>query len=306
MANDYSNLFRTLTQSFNELGRKPDNKNALIGMVRQDITPAFGEMFGTVSTNIVNSSGTPTNLASGSRLTLSDVNFDPMNVTLDQHPSYGFSLPAIDQSKGVDDPAIRTLRDEAVKKIGDAINTYLVGLITTGNFTNTPVDTTADADIPDTAMASAWETLANLGVPVGDLGDMFLITRPTVYKSLLLNDSWTRHSDIGDIASGIRVTALLGTQWGAFVDFDPNMTAPASGVYTSLYFHRNAIALVARAVKPPLSDGPQCTYVYYRGIPIRVVVDYDPTLLADVMTFDVLFGAAVVRPTWGIILKNTP
>jgi hypothetical protein len=71
--------------------------------------------------------------------------------------------------------------------------------------------------------------------------------------------------------------------------------------YHNILFHRRAFAVAYRPLElPPPSVGVQASMAYYRGIPIRFMISYDPKQFTYIMTFDSLFGAMVYRPEFAV------
>jgi hypothetical protein len=307
MANAYAGIFNTLAASFNEASLAKGGKNVLLTMVTQDFSPEVAAPFAVINTNIVNSAGTVTNLASGAGQTFQDVNIDPGAVTLNLHPTYGFPISSVDLTKSNGDNLIRKLRDEAIKKIGNYLNDSVAALITAANFPTYTLSGVSGADtVTDAIMGEAWAKLAANDIPVADIYNFFLVAHPIVYGNLIQSPSWAQSAYVGQSkATQIRETARLGLQWGAVADWDPDMPLPAGGTYASLLFHRYAMALVARAVVAPMNPFIPCTYVFYKGIPIRVIVDFDQVTMSDRMTFDALCGVAVVRPDHGCFMVSS-
>lgn len=313
MANSYTGIFQTLAASFNEASLAKEGKNVLMTMVTRDLSPSVAAPFQIINTNIMASTGTPTAFTPGTTtLTLSDLTINPGAVTLNQFPTYGVLLPSGDLSRTDISSFLRKVTDECIKKIGDNINSYIGGLITAANFpTNGSNASGGNDDITDAGLALAWNKLASAKVPVGDLGNLFLAVPPVVYSNLLQRQSWTQSAYVGDPKSGdIRSTARLGLQWGALVDFDTDVPGngtggTAAGTYASLLFHRKAIALVSRALAPPLDVNVPTTYVDYKGIPIRVTIMWNNLKRADELVCDAMFGASVVREDHGAYLITT-
>lgn len=307
MPNSYGGLFQTLASSFREGSAAKEGRNVLLTMVRRDVSPEIAQPFGTVNTNVFASTGTATSQAPVSaNYTASDLTVNPGAVVLNQFPTYGVLLPSGDLSRTFSESFVRGVRDECLKVMGNYINGYLAGLITAGNFPTHGSNASGADTVSDAAMGAAWQKLATADVPVGDLGNFFLATHPVVYANLLQTAAWTQTSYLGDAkTSEVRATARLGLQWGALVDFDADMPIPATGTYASLLFHRNAIAMVSRALAPPMDTGVPCSYVDYKGIPIRVMFQWNNNKRADEIVFDAMFGAAVVREDHGAFLLST-
>lgn len=306
MANSYTGLFQTLAAAFNEASLAKSARNALLEYCTTDFAPEIAAPYSVINTNIANSTGAVTNLASGASQTLADVNLDPGAVTLNRHPTYGFALPSVDLAKGPSQSLVAKLRDEAIKKIGNDCNAALAALVTPTAFDVHTKVTSATADtVDDAAMQDAWTTLANADVPVGDVGNLFLVLNPAVYATLVNTAKWSQAAYVGnELAGRVRSTAFLGRQWGAVCDWDPDL-ALAGGKYPGLLFHRYAIALAARALAPPMNPNIPCTYVSYKGIPIRVTIDFNNKTMSDEIVFDALMGAAVVRPDHGLYVEVT-
>lgn len=313
MPNSYTGLFQTLAAAFNDAALAKVGRNALMNYVTRDLEPSVAAPFSVVNTNIAASTGTATHIASGSTLTLSDVTLNPGAVTLDKHPGYGFAMPSFDAARGPSESQVIKLRDEAVKKIGNYINGVVAALVAPANFTDyfsgTAIASGADT-VSDAAIKTAWGALAANDIDMGDVGNVFLVTHPTIYAELLDSQKWTQAAYISDqLAARVRATAMLGTQWGAICDWDPDIPtttggSPTDTKYYSIMFHRNAIALVSRALAPPANPNIPTTYVSYNGVPIRVTIDFNNKTLSDEIVFDCLFGAAVVRSDHGILLLS--
>lgn len=63
----------------------------------------------------------------------------------------------------------------------------------------------------------------------------------------------------------------------------------------SLGFHRNGLALVTRALALPMG-APNSSIASENGLGVRVVYDYDTTTKQDKISFDILYGIAVLDP----------
>src|SRR5690606_15417291 len=87
----------------------------------------------------------------------------------------------------------------------------------------------------------------------------------------------------------------------ALVDNDVVNLGPA-GNY-NLAFHRNAIALVVRPLKPPRPrSGVESGVENFNGLSIRTVISYDPERQGTMVTVDMLAGIAVLDATLGGVL----
>jgi hypothetical protein len=305
MPNSYTGIFQQLASAFNQASLAKVGKNVLINMVTRDFSPEIAQPFSVINTNPLVSSGTATNLTPGNAVSLSDITMNAGAVTLNTFPTYAVALQSQDLALTYATSFIDKVKDEVVKKIGNSINGSIAALITAANFTTHGSNTVGADTISDANMATAWGKLAAADIPIGDFGNAFLIVHPAVYANLLQTNSWTQNAYIGDISSEIRRTALLGNQWGVFCDWDPDVPLPAAGTYACLLFHRNAIALVARALAPPLDTGVPTMYVNYKGIPIRMTIAWNNLARRDELVVDAMFGVSVVREDHGCFMVTT-
>jgi hypothetical protein len=68
-------------------------------------------------------------------------------------------------------------------------------------------------------------------------------------------------------------------------------------------FHRNAVALVNRPLALPLAGaGARAAVASYNGMSMRVVIQYDSEIQGHRVTFDALFGTAVLDTNLGAVL----
>lgn len=177
-----------------------------------------------------------------------------------------------------------------------------------GNAPVVSTDTTGHTlTIP--ALAQMWQTLTEAKCPTDDTQNMFLLVRPSVFRNIITDTQWTAQTSVGEgIAAGIRSSARINTTFGVNVDWDLDVpkelgTGADAGKqkYHNVLFHRRAFAVAYRPLElPPPSVGVQASMAYYRGIPIRFMISYDPKQFTYIMTFDSLFGAMVYRPEFAV------
>ena len=322
MANTYAGVFQTLAAAFNEASLAKKHRNTIIDSVTKDFSPEFAAPYSTLNTNIANSGFTPTNLASGSTLTISNVNLDPGVVSLNYHETLGVDIPSLDLAKA-GSGFVAKIRDELLKSIENSINMALASLFTTanfnsynvvynGNYTETNYFNGASISATDMifteTMNVAWQELVNNYVPIHEAGDSHLLMPPVVYGNVLTtNPNWFVSMATGDTYAGDTVrSGALPSRWNISPVWDADMnTALGTGGYLSCLFHRYAIALVARAIPAPANPNVPCAYVNYRGLPVRIILDYWQPNQSDRLTADVLFGCSVVRPDHGIMIQSS-
>lgn len=176
---------------------------------------------------------------------------------------------------------------------------------------NAPVlnTTTTGHVLPISDLAQMWQTLTEAKCPTDDTQNMFLLVRPSVFRNIITDNVWTAQTQVGEgIAASIRQSARINTTFGVNVDWDLDVpkqlgTGADAGKqsYHNILFHRRAFAVAYRPLElPPPSVGVQASMAYYRGIPIRFMISYDPKQFTYIMTFDSLFGAMVYRPEFAV------
>jgi hypothetical protein len=174
-----------------------------------------------------------------------------------------------------------------------------------------PIDTpsTTAHDLPIPTLAKMWQALTEAKCPTDDTANMHLLVRPSTFTNIITDNVWTSQSQVGEgIAAGVRTSARINTTFGVNVDWDldvplENGTGGDAGKlrYHNILFHKRAFAVAYRPLElPPPSVGVQSSMAYYRGIPIRFMVSYDPKQFTYILTFDSLFGAMVYRPEFAV------
>lgn len=294
MANSYTGIFPALVAAFNEAQSVLNAPNNLLETVYTDFGPQQAQLFDSVKLNFPASAYSATNVAGGS-VSVSDVTATPKTVTLDKHPAVAFQLPDFDTMRGYGPQQLRAMFvDEAIEKVTSYANGQIAALITAGNFAQVVAGGSADT-ITVAEAASMWQTLATAKVPVRDAANMFLMTHPVVYGKMLGDSTWTGGNNVApNYADQARRNADLISVFGAQPKYDLDMPV-ATGVYTSLMYHRRAIAMAARAMESPQAGGVASLQVSYKGLPLRVTIDWNQLLLSYVMTVDALFGVSVFR-----------
>lgn len=174
-----------------------------------------------------------------------------------------------------------------------------------------PVDTTSTTkhNLPIATLAKMWQALTEAKCPTDDTSNMHLLVRPSTFTEIITDAEWTAQSQVGEgIAAGVRTSARINTTFGVNVDWDLDVPKElgAGGDagklrYHNILFHKRAFAVAYRPLElPPPSVGVQSSMAYYRGIPIRFMVSYDPKQFTYILTFDSLFGAMVYRPEFAV------
>ena len=163
--------------------------------------------------------------------------------------------------------------------------------------------------LPIATLAEMWQNLTEAKCPTDDTANMHLLVRPTVFRNIITDAEWTAQTSVGEgIAAGVRQSARINTTFGVNVDWDLDVpkevgtnTNAGKFRYHNVLFHKRAVAVAYRPLElPPPSVGVQSSMAYYRGIPVRFMISYDPKQFTYIMTFDSLFGAMVYRPEFAV------
>lgn len=174
-----------------------------------------------------------------------------------------------------------------------------------------PIDSpsTTAHNLPIATLAKMWQALTEAKCPTDDTANMHLLVRPSTFTNIITDAEWTAQTAVGEgIAAGVRQSARVNTTFGVNVDWDLDIpmevgTSTNAGKqrYHNILFHKRAIAVAYRPLElPPPSVGVQASMAYYRGIPVRFMVSYDPKQFTYILTFDTLFGAMVYRPEFAV------
>jgi hypothetical protein len=295
MPNSYTGIFPALVAAFSDAQSALHAPNALLETTLQDFNPGqTADLYDTIKLNFPASAYSASDVAAGS-VSVSDVTATPRSLQLNLHPAVAFKLPDYDTMRGYGIQQLRNMFvDEAIEKVLAYLNGQVAALITAGNFSQ--VVAGGSQDIITTAEASSLrQTLVSAKVPVKDTANLFLALHPVVYGKMLADTTWVGGNNISSrVAEKARLDGELQRVLGATPLEDLDMPV-ATGVYTSLFYHRRAIATAARALPVPQAGGVAGMIVTFKGIPLRVTIDWNQLLLSYVMTVDALFGCTVFR-----------
>jgi len=356
--NAYDGFFGNIISAFQSSQEALVGPNKFLDLVMTDIDPSNTAYQGkTIEISFPDSTGTITNMttAYGVNVNVNPVKTIRRFLTLDQHPTYAFVIPDMDKALAANPQDLRRMFiDEAIKKFTTYVNQTLLNLVfnTTASTifgtaslnslikkngtspeagmsveewkgysekgVNPIAETGTDHTLTIPSLAKMWQNLTEQKCPTEDAANMFLLVRPSTFRNIITDTTWTAQSAVGEqIAASVRSSARVNTTFGINVDWDLDIprelgtagnggTSSANGRYHNIMFHKRAFAVAYRPLElPPPAVGVQASMAYYRGIPIRFMVSYDPKQFAYILTFDTLFGAMVYRPEFAI-RQTTP
>jgi hypothetical protein len=301
MANAYTSFFAQLPAAAHEISEARPGLTPLLNSVTTDLRPVIGTVNHIVNVPVFNSSYSIANGSNGDN-TLSEINADNIAVSLTERAYAYFAVPDFDSGRSLSDIA-EGFVTEAVQKIGKYAEGKIAALFTVANY-GTAVTGGADK-ITDGNMAEALAALAAADVDVQDYENMFLTVHPTVYYNQAQESTWATTTYLGDSGAGqVRKQAQLGLQWGCQVQMSRFMPV-LSGAYTCAVHHKSAAVLASRALPIPQAGGVLGTTVFYRGLPIRVTMDWNQGKSAETILVECLFGVAKARTDAGKLIVTS-
>lgn len=168
----------------------------------------------------------------------------------------------------------------AMQAFADKIDAYLLGLASgvTQQVTYDP-----DTDNIRNTVVDARKYLTAAAAP---LTERRFVYSADIEADLLKTDLFLTADKVGDEGTALR-EASLGRKLG--LDFYVDQNAGDD----SLVFHKNAFALVTRALELPQGAG-KAEIVNYDGFGLRVVYGYDMDKKTDVVSIDMLCGVKIL------------
>lgn len=176
----------------------------------------------------------------------------------------------------------------AMQAFADKIDSYLLGLKT--DITNKH---TATEDMHNDIV----DTRAYLTKNAAPLADRRFVYNSDTEAKLLKTDLFVNASKVGDEGTALR-EASMGRKFG--MDFYVDQNADTAGV-KGLAFHKNAFALVTRALALPMGAS-NASIVDYDGFGLRVVYGYDQEKKTDIVSIDMLCGVKTLDPKLAALL----
>ena len=241
-----------------------------------------------------------TNLAEGGAIQLDADNLSTSAITINQHTTKSFLVPQASQNLLSVDLA-RTYLTPYVTAVARAIETTLLGLYT--GFSNTALGTGGTA-ATSALVNSAENALFVAEVPVAE--PKYLIVDGGNYETLRAltelsyqyafgqNDNLHTGSPDGFKAFGLNIRrSQLVKQTGT-------TTITQHGIA----FAKDAIALVTRRLPDPMpGTGTVAAQIEMDGFQMRLLHTFNSSKIGPQFTIDVLWGAAVLRPDFGVEVR---
>ena len=176
----------------------------------------------------------------------------------------------------------------AMQAFADKIDSYLLGL---------KADITSKHTATEDMHSDIVDTRAYLTQNAAPLADRRFVYNSATEAKLLKTDLFVNASKVGDEGTALR-EASLGRKFG--MDFYVDQNADAAGV-AGMAFHKNAFALVTRALALPMGAA-NASIVDYDGFGLRVVYGYDQEKKTDIVSIDMLCGVKTLDPKLAALL----
>ena len=293
--------------------------NAIVKLVAADALPALvGNL---VMGNLVNRDYEPTlaqagdtvnipipptlvanNLAEGGTVQTQNPNLGNAQITLSTHVEATFQIPDVTKVLAVPD-LLSIYMQPAVAAIAEKIETDLLGLY--ASFTaNAPVGTAGTA-LTEAAVDAAETALFQTKVPASE--PKYLVVDAATYSQLRQIPRFSEFQTAGEAGLRALIEGSVGKIKDFFV-FRSQFVAKTGGAPVTTHnlgFARSAIGLVIRRLPQPLpGTGAIAEYAELGNFGMRVIMSYQPNTLAQQFTVDVLYGAAVIRNSFGVQVNS--
>jgi len=276
--------------------------NLVMGnLVNRDYEPTLAQAGDTVNIPIPPTL-TANNIAEGGTVTTQNPNIGNAQIVLNTHAEATFQIPDVTKILAVPD-LLNIYLQPAVAAIAQKIETDLLGLY--GSFTaNSPVGAPGTA-ITEAVVDAAETALFQAKLPASE--PKYLVVDGATYSQLRQIPRFSEFQTAGEAGLRALVDGSVGKIKDFFVFRSQFVTKTGSGPVTTnnLAFAKNAMGLVVRRLPQPLpGTGAIAEYAELGNFGMRVTMSYQPNTLAQQFTVDVLYGAAVIRNTVGVLVKS--
>jgi hypothetical protein len=191
----------------------------------------------------------------------------------------------------------------AVIAIAQRIEHDLLNLY--GSFTaNTPVGT-AGTPITEATIDAAETALFSAMVPPS--APKYLVVDSNAYSQIRQIPRFSEYYSSGEAGLKALVEGNVGKMKDFFIFRSQFVPTTGSGTTNThnLAFTRDALGLVVRRLPQPLpGTGAIAEYAEMGNFGIRVVMSYQPNILSQQFTVDVLYGCGVLRNNFAVQVNS--
>jgi hypothetical protein len=293
--------------------------NAIVKLVAVDALPAL--MGNLVMGNLVNRNYEPAlaqagdtinvpipptlvanNLAEGGTVQAQNPSLGNAQIILNTHAEATFQIPDVTKVLAVPD-LLKLYMQPAVIALAERIETDLLAL--SSQFTSNAALGGPGVAVTEAVIDSAETALFQAKVPGSS--PKYLVVDPSTYSQLRQIARFSEFNTVGD--AGLR--AMIDGSVGKMKDFFifrsqfVSKTGSSPALTHNLAFAKDALGLVVRRLPQPLpGTGAIAEYAELGNFGIRVTMSYQPNTLAQQFTVDVLYGAGVLRNSFGVQIMS--
>jgi hypothetical protein len=293
--------------------------NAIVKLVAVDALPAL--MSNLIMGNLVNRDYEPTlaqagdtvnvpipptllanNILEGGTVQTQNPSLGNAQIVLNTHAEATFLIPDITKILAVPD-LLKLYMQPAVVAIAERIESDVLNLYS--QFSSNTAIGTAGVALTEASIDAAETALFQAKVPAST--GKYLVVDPTTYSALRQIPRFSEYYSAGDAGLRALIDGAVGKIKDFFVFRSQLVPRTGSGPVNThnLAFARDAIGLVVRRLPQPLpGTGAIAEYAEMGNFGIRVVMSYQPNTLAQQFTVDVLYGASVLRNSFGVQVNS--
>jgi hypothetical protein len=276
--------------------------NLVMGnLVNRNYEPALGQAGDTVNIPIAPTM-TANNIAQGGAVVTQNPNLGNAQIVLNTHAEATFQVPDVTKVLAVPD-LLKVYMEPAVVAIAERIESDLLGLyaeLTANDTLGAPATPLTEA-VLDAAETALFQAKVPASQP------KHLVVDADAYSALRQIPRFSEYRTAGEAGLSALTTGAVGRIKDFTVfrsQFIPK-TGTSPVTTHNVAFAKDAIGLVIRRLPQPLpGTGAIAEYAELGNFGMRVVMSYQPNTLAQQFTVDVLYGAAVIRPEFGVQVES--
>lgn len=276
--------------------------NLVMGnLVNRDFEPSLAQAGDTVNVPIP-----PTlsanNIAEGGTVVTQNPSLGNAQIVLNTHAEATFQIPDVTKVLAVPD-LLHLYMQPAVVALAEKIETDLLNVYS--QFTANTAVGTGGVALTEATVDSAETVLFSAKVPASQ--PKYLVVDANAYSALRQIPRFSEFRTAGE--AGLR--ALVDGSVGKIKDFYVfrsqfvQKTGSVPVTTQNIAFAKDALGLAIRRLPQPLpGTGGIAEYAELGNFGMRVVMSYQPNTLAQQFTVDVLYGVAVLRNNFGVVVRS--
>jgi hypothetical protein len=276
--------------------------NLVMGnLVNRDYEPTLAQAGDTVNVPIPPTL-TANNIVEGGTVQTQNPNLGNAQIVLNTHAEATFQIPDVTKVLAVPD-LLKLYMQPAVVALAERIESDLLSLYPV--FTSNAAVGTAGTALTEAVVDAAETALFAAKVPAS--ASKYLVVDSTAYSALRQIPRFSEFQTAGEAGLRAIIDGAVGKMKDFYIFRSQFVAKTGSGPATThnLAFSRNAIGLVVRRLPQPLpGTGAIAEYAELGNFCMRVTMSYQPNTLAQQFTVDVLYGAGVLRNTFGVQVNS--